>query len=351
MEIKQTDKKYICNLFDELIELKKIEIKTNNERSLIWKLKSLQNTLNILLSYGDNNIDITKIQYIKGIGKGGISRIKEIIDTGYLEEIKTLKDNNYGNQNDSLEINKLEQISGIGNVKSKKLLKQNITFDVLIREKQKNYDLKTYKDNLYLKELTKHQFICLKYHEDISKRIPRKEIIVFDNIISKIFNKIDKLLLYEICGSFRRKNIDSGDIDILFCHREHINSEDLENSKKYLKIFLKELNKNNIIIENLTNSGDLKYMGVCKIPGYSINRRLDIKYVPYSSYIPGLLHFTGSYKENIRLRQIGKEKGYKINEYGIYKMINGQEKIIILNNEKDLYNILQEPYKNPEERN
>ena len=25
----------------------------------------------------------------------------------------------------------------------------------------------------------------------------------------------------------------TGDIDILFCHREHINSEDLENSKKY----------------------------------------------------------------------------------------------------------------------
>ena len=92
-------------------------------------------------------------------------------------------------------------------------------------------------------------------------------------------------------------------------------------------------------------------MGICKIPGYSLNRRLDIKYVPYCSYIPGILHFTGSYKENIRLRQLGKEKKYKINEYGIYKINGKNEDLIILNKEKELYDILEEEYKKPEQRN
>ena len=107
----------------------------------------------------------------------------------------------------------------------------------------------------------------------------------------------------------------------------------------------------NIIVEDLTKSGDLKYMGICKIPGFTLNRRLDIKYVPYCCYVPGLLHFTGSYKENIRLRQIGKENNYKINEYGIYKIDDNSEKLIILNTEKELYDILGEEYKLPEERN
>lgn len=344
-------KTYICDIFHDLINLKSNELKIKNDSSLRWKIKSLKSTLNILSSLEEEHIDICKIKSIKGIGKGGLTRIEEIMNTGKLDEIKKYQDNISPDQEEiTNQINKLETISGIGNVKANKLLKSGITFDVLMKERI-NYNVNNFKENEYLKNITKHQFICLKYYEDILERIPRKEIEVFNDILSKIFSEIDSNLLYEICGSFRRKNKDSGDIDILFCNKNCQMHEDLEKSEKYLKLLLKKMKKMNIIVEDLTKSGDLKYMGICKIPGYDFNRRLDIKYVPYCCYIPGLLHFTGSYKENIRLRQIGKDKNYKINEYGIYKIDGKSEDLIILNTEKELYDILGEEYKNPEERN
>ena len=344
-------KTYICDIFSDLITLKSNELKIKNDSSLKWKIKSLKSTLNILSSLEDEVVDICKIKSIKGIGKGGITRIEEIINTGKLDEIQKYKDTISSDQEEiTNQIKKLETISGIGNVKANKLLKNGITFDILMKERI-NCNVNNFKTNEYLKNITKHQFICLKYYEDILERIPRKEIEVFNDILSKIFSEIDSNLLYEICGSFRRKNKDSGDIDILFCNKNCQMHEDLENSEKYLKLLLKKMKKMNIIVEDLTKSGDLKYMGICKIPGYESNRRLDIKYVPYCCYIPGLLHFTGSYKENIRLRQIGKDKNYKINEYGIYKIDGENEDLIILNTEKELYDILDEEYKIPEDRN
>jgi DNA polymerase/3'-5' exonuclease PolX len=345
------EKQYICDVFKKLIEIKNKDVKINKNSSSKWKIKSLESTLNILSSLENSYIEIDEIKDIKGIGKGGITRIEEIMDSGYLKEIQDYEKNIDSTQEEAtIQIEKLESISGIGNVKANKLFKDNITFDILMKERLE-YDITNFKENEYLKNLTKHQFICLKYYEDISSRIPRKEIEEFDEILSNVFSEIDKNLVYEICGSYRRKNTDSGDIDILFCDKNCQNYEDLDNSPKYLKLLLKKLKKMNIIVENLTNSGDLKYMGICKIPGHNLNRRLDIKYVPYCSYIPGLLHFTGSYKENIRLRQIGKEKNFKINEYGIYIIKEDSEELIILNTEKELYDILDENYKSPEERN
>ena len=345
------EKQYICDVFKKLIEIKNKDLQINKSNSLKWKIKSLQTTLNILSSLENDYIKIDEIKIIKGIGKGGIIRIEEIMNTGYLKEIQDYEENIDSSQTEFIkQIEKLESISGIGNIKANKLFKDNITFEILIQERLQ-HNIKNFKENKYLKNLTKHQFICLKYYEDISFRIPRKEIEEFDTILLNVFSKIDDDLVYEICGSYRRKNSDSGDIDILFCNKNCKNYENLSNSPKYLQILLKELKKMNIIVENLTNSGDLKYMGICKIPGHDFNRRLDIKYVPYCSYIPGLLHFTGSYKENIRLRQIGKEKKYKINEYGVYKIKEDSEELIILNTEKELYDILNEKYKSPEERN
>lgn len=345
------NKDYICNIFERLITFKMKESKVSKDSAMKWKIKSLKDTLNILKSLEKSTLYIEDIKNVKGIGKGALTRIEEIITKGFLDELEKYENTDTSEIDKYSEnITKLESISGIGTSKANKLLEKGITFELLYKEKN-DYDTNNFKNNQYLKELTKHQFICLKYYDDILERIPRKEIDTFNHILSNIFGNIDIDLVYEICGSYRRGNQDSGDIDILFCHKECYDNNDLENSEKYLKLLLKSLKKEGIIVENLTISGDLKYMGICKIPGFDKNRRLDIKYVPYNSYIPGLLHFTGSYQENIRLRKIGKEKNYKINEYGIYKIEDKKEIQLVLNNEKELYDILEEDYKSPLERN
>ena len=75
---------------------------------------------------------------------------------------------------------------------------------------------------------------------------------------------------------------------------------------------------------------------------------MESKYLEYKDEI---VSSNKSYKENIRLRQIGKNNNFKINEYGIFKVNKDTEEIIVLNTEKELYDILNEKYKLPEERN
>jgi DNA polymerase (family 10) len=52
---------------------------------------------------------------------------------------------------------------------------------------------------------------------------------------------------------------------------------------------------------------------------------VDLRIVPEEDWGAALQYFTGSKNHNIHLRTIAKEKGYKISEYGIFKIENGKE--------------------------
>ena len=90
-------------------------------------------------------------------------------------------------------------------------------------------------------------------------------------------------------------------------------------------------------------------MGLCKYKNNDI-RRLDIRYVDIKSFFPAYLYFTGSYEFNERMRGIAKRKGYKLNEYGLYKLEENQEKYIQIYSEKDVFDILGMNYLEPSQR-
>ena len=66
--------------------------------------------------------------------------------------------------------------------------------------------------------LTPQQIVGLKYFEDLSQRIPRKEMKLWEQMVNRITKKLSKktddILISELAGSFRRKKSSSGDIDI-----------------------------------------------------------------------------------------------------------------------------------------
>ena len=68
----------------------------------------------------------------------------------------------------------------------------------------------------------------------------------------------------------------------------------------------------------LTPNAKKKFMGACKLKGGFV-RRLDIRLIDYKSYYTALMYFTGSMEYNIKMRNIAIEKGYQLNEYGLYK--------------------------------
>jgi DNA polymerase beta len=350
----------ITGIFGQIIEQKQSKLtmmKAEAEpdkpaiKSMNFKILHFRKAIKTINDFDNEIVAVSDLDGIKGIGKGLKTRIQEILDTGTLQELKTdpkevqlLKDSG-----------ELQSVTGIGPSKAYKLTKQNVSLKDLLDEikKYKRGSLIIQKSKL-LKDLTHHQIIGLKYYKDFLNRIPRKEIDDFNTILHKEIPKIgasmNKNIIFSICGSYRRKVKNSGDIDLLLT----VHGENTIDSK-LLHNIVDSLKKQGIIIDNLTELGITKYMGVCRVPKYTKSRRLDIRYVKYDSYIPALLYFTGSAKENVRLRNIAITKGYKINEYGFYKLPdkkdkNGKEKRLILDREEDLYELLDEVYKRPEDR-
>ena len=248
-------------------------------------------------------------------------KIKEYFETGKMIAVENaLKDKTF-----SLKRN-LSNLYGVGPVKIIDIMKKVNSFEEL----KANPEI-----------LNDKQKIGLKYYDDMLQRIPMSEGKKHYSIINKIFNKTYSNIEFELVGSYRRKNSDMGDIDILIKNRP-----DLE-----LKNLINELKSSNYIIETLAN-GKNKFMGLCKIAPELPARRIDILIADPSYYYFALLYFTGSYQFNIYMRRIALQKKLSLTEYG-FKDKN--KKIIDttadIKTEKDIFEYLEIPYVLPENRN
>jgi predicted flap endonuclease-1-like 5' DNA nuclease len=205
----------------------------------------------------------------------------------------------------------------------------------------------------YLSKLNHHQLIGIKYFDDISKKIPREEIIIVEKLLKKIILDMSKDFIVTICGSYRRGRPRSGDIDTLITHTQIKNKKDLENNgQDVLTKIVFMLEHLGFLVDHLTEESTTKYMGVCICPKKGkIARRIDIRLVPYESYGAAILYFTGSKNFNTTMRTHALHKGYKLSEYGLFKMENGKEKEqVICPEEKDIFKVLDYQYAEPPDR-
>lgn len=299
-----------------------------------WKSKALQKAIYTIKEYPSIINSGKDIESLKGIGKGMVKRVDEIIQTGTIKGLN-IESKNDNNQNYFDKINKLKEITGVGDSRAKSWIKSGINNINDVFKAKKEGILKT----------THHIDIGLKYFYDFQKRIPRKEITKMQEIIKKSVKKVNIDLIFEICGSYRRGLNDSGDIDILITNP--FVEGDIE-KQKYLSKLVRELKKVNFIIDDLTKSGQKKYMGVCKLQAKLPARRIDIRCVNYDEYYAAILYFTGSKNFNVLMRQNAIDMNYSLNEYGLKNKETNE--IIKLKSEQDLFKILEVPYIKPTER-
>src|SRR5207302_182373 len=111
------------------------------------------------------------------------------------------------------------------------------------------------------------------------------------------------------------------------------------------------LTKLGFLVASLTSQGNTKYMGVCKHPVAQIGRRIDIRFVTFDSYAPAILYFTGSKDLNKIMRSIALDKGYTLNEYGLYRFVNGQKgEKVVAQSEREIFHVLGIAYLDPVDR-
>lgn len=96
-------------------------------------------------------------------------------------------------------------------------------------------------------------------------------------------------------------------------------------------------------VEEVTAQGDTKVTAKLRV-----GVQVDLRVVEPGQYYTALNHFTGSKEHNVRLRQIAKEKGLRINEYGVFDLKG--EPAASVDSEEALYKLLGLQYIPPEMR-
>ena len=289
---------YLIKSFDQLVSDYRVRITTikksgdvEEARKIGFKIMCFNKTLKIIKEVDFPITDGEQLIDIKGIGKGVISRINDILSH------KPLDGDGDGTINP---VTELTRITGIGPAKALKLIEDGITLDKL---RDGSIDPTEF--------LTHHQLIGLRYLDAIEMRIPHAEIKKMETILRSTAKKQGLEIL--ICGSYRRNMAASGDIDVLVYN----NPEKPEDTEMTLKHYITKLTQSKFLIDHLTVDGTTKYMGIAQYKK-GTPRRIDIRYI-YRKHVPtSMLYFTGSGDFNKNMRVYANKKGYKLNEYGLF---------------------------------
>lgn len=302
--------------------------KANKE---VWKARAYQKAIKGVEQFHGPIHDMADIDGIEGIGKTGSIRehIQEIFRKGFVEEIHAKYDPAKLQAQQEL-----EKVAGIGPSKAKELVFEHNVMS--ISELKKRPDL-----------LHDKQLIGLKHVEDFEKRIPRKEIDGHVAFLDPIIRSIHPNMLFQITGSYRRRQPNSGDIDLLVsCDDTSVSGAEI------LDALVSRLQQEGYLYETLAK-GDKKYMGVCKLRRHKTFRRFDIMFTSREMYPFALLYFTGSGDFNVHMRRIALQKGYSLSEYGIKPSHSPKADFIrdtLFREEEHIFCFLDIPYIAPEER-
>lgn len=301
-----------------------------------FKVKAYEKVISSIELF-DKKIETPEdIKLLKGVGKKIEDKIIEFLNTGNIEEVvSVLNDPKY------ILGNKLKGIYGVGPAKITELMTKIENFEEL---------------KVHPELLNDKQKIGLKYYDDMNLRIPMAEGKQHLKVVGKILNTLySDGIEFEFVGSFRRKNKDMGDIDILIKNRKGL----------VLKDVIKQLEDKSYVIEKLAQ-GNNKFMGICRLSPELPARRIDILVADPSYYYFALLYFTGSYNFNIYMRKIALTKGLSLSEYGFKPVGEGagaaagaagvatNKNIIdtsdIINSEEDIFKYLGMVYVEPHKR-
>jgi NAD-dependent DNA ligase/DNA polymerase/3'-5' exonuclease PolX len=283
-----------------------------------FRARAYQKAQETIMAYPNDILSPNDLKGKPGIGETIMEKLNEYVQTGTLKVIEREKNN---------PVNILADVYGIGPKKAKDLVEKGITSISQLRENQ------------HL--LNDVQKVGLKYYEDILKRIPRSEIEDYKAIFGKAFpTGTDGKM--EIVGSYRRGAQSSGDIDVIITSK----------SPAIFTTFVDNLIKEKVILHVLSR-GPTKCLVITKIPSSDAARRVDFLYTTPEEFPFAILYFTGSKIFNTVMRHVALEKGYTMNEHGIYKMEakkKGEKVDRTFNNEEDIFKFLGLEYKSPIER-
>lgn len=308
----------IAQIFNEAADL--LELEDANQ----FRIRAYRNAARTIEGYPNRLYKMVEsgeaIDEISGIGDDLAKKIEEIIETGnlvFLEELRSRTPHS---------LIKLLNISGLGPKRVQKLYHElNITNLEELR-KALNSGKVSEVDGFGPKTVES----ILDALESKSFKQERTRLDIAEQFVDPLVDYLKGLDVVKdaaIAGSYRRRRETVGDLDIIAVSNE---------GKKVCEAFV-----NYDSVSEILSKGDTKA---------SIRLRsglqVDLRVVKQESYGAALLYFTGSKAHNIHIRNIAVDKGFKVNEYGVFE----DDDYIVGKTEEEIYEFFEMPYIEPEIR-
>lgn len=267
--------------------------------------------------------DIKKLDELKGVGESIAEKIVEYLQTGQVRTFEKLK------KQVPFALLELMDITGIGPATLK------VLHDKLgIRTKEEligaieSGKLATIKG--FAAKKIENLKRVLKFNEG-KQRMPLKTAERTGNQILNEIKKIPGVQQSVLAGSLRRRKETVGDIDIVITAEHRLWKKIIKKITQLpqvKKVLAAGQTKASIIIQN--------------------NVQVDIRIVNEHEFGAALFYFTGSKEHNIQLRTIAKQRGWKVNEYGVFDAKTGIR--LAGKTEEEIYALFGLKYIPPEKR-
>ncbi len=311
------DNSEIAAVFHEiadLLEIQGVSFKPQAYRRAAQTIGQMEDPLLDVMNDG-------KLEELPGIGKAMAKKIQELLETGELEYLRKLRADV---PSGLLEMIKIPNIGP----KTAMLIHRELGISNLEQLK---------------KAIDEHRLAALKglgekAEERISQGILLVEASIGRTLLGEALPMADAYMqhlrgsndmMMSVAGSLRRGKDTVGDIDIL------VGSDD---PAAIMDAFISYP-----LVDGVLASGSTK--SSVRLKG---GMQVDIRAVEPNSYGAALQYFTGSKEHNVALRRIGVEKGFKLNEYGLFERDSGRQ--VASATEEDVYRALGFPLIPPELR-
>ena len=308
----------IAELFNRLADL--LEIEGANP----FRIRAYRNAARTIASLAQNLTALVKagkdLSELPGIGAAIAEKIQTIVETGRLPQLEEVETRTPAALSD------LMKIEGLGPKRVKALYRQ-----LNIRTPE---DLERAARSGRIRELAgfgkKTEELILqrvrRFHGEAQRmRLPDAEDIA--EALVAYLKKVPGIREIAVAGSFRRRRETVGDLDILVTAMK---------GSPVMDRFIAYDEVAGVVSRGNTRSTIILRSGL----------HVDLRVVPQVSFGAALCYFTGSKAHNITLRKIAVSKGYKLNEYGVFR----EEKRIGGKTEQEVYNRLGLAYIEPELR-
>jgi len=272
----------------------------------------------------DYATDIKSLDEIGGIGESIARKIIEFLQTGRVRTFEKLK------KQVPYELLELMDISGFGPATLQILHDQlgirNREELVQALETGKLAGLKGFGQKKI--ENMQRALKILK----TGQRLPLRTALKIGQALLQEIKNIPGVQKAELAGSLRRKKDTIGDIDIIIL-------ADTRDRKKIVNRFITLPQVHKVLAKGTTRASVVFGNHFVQV---------DIRLVHDYEYGAAMLYFTGSKEHNIRLRTMARNRGYKINEYGIFDAGTGQR--LAGETEEEMYRFMGLAFIPPEER-